>query len=218
MSQTATDSTQVKLRKGGELTITEDGQRTVVAKYDEKTGHLAFTTQKYSETFYNACVSCIGSVGDGKEVSGKTIRSIGVGDEKPKPLAKDAPKRPKLGPLGDSAEEVVQWYLDYDLPQAIIRYGIYVDEKGNPIRKKVRRVFENIVDNREVPDMDIVARKDSPNSQVKSPVVAEREAIEVKDGIIARRGTALTYTPSEVVGGWQPDDDENYQNAGGDEE
>jgi len=49
--------------------------------------------------------------------------------------------------------------------------------------------------------------KEGPKTVTKAPVTIEGEWIEDKKGIIARRATRLTFTPNEVVGGWQPDDD-----------
>ena len=51
--------TQLKLRKNGDLTITEEGQKTLIAHYDRTTGFLEFTTRKNSVEYYNAAVTCI---------------------------------------------------------------------------------------------------------------------------------------------------------------
>lgn len=201
------DSNQLKLRKNGDLTIVEDGQKTTVAHYERTTGRLEFVTKKHSVEFYNQATACIGTVSDGQEPSGLVIRSIGIkGDAAPK-VAANAPKRPKLGAEGDAAEDFVKWMLEYDLPQAIVRYGIYCDETGQPIRKKVRRVVSSTVDAREFDDDQIEPVKEGPRTTAKAPVFRENDVVTVDDAIIARRATRMTYTPSEVVGGYQPDDD-----------
>ena len=207
MSDSATDTLKVVLKRSGDLTIKEDGQDTIIAHYEQKSGYLEFTTKENSVRFYNQVTTRLGTVSNGTLPSTNVIRSIGIKGER-RPDMANAPKRPRMGPLGDAGEEVVQWYLTYDLPQAIVRYGIYCDDKGQPIKKKVRRVLESTSDLREShTDDEIDAVKDGPGTKSKAPVKRERELIEKDDGIIARRATALTFVPQEVVGGWQPDDD-----------
>ena len=209
---------QVRLRKTGELYIIEEGKQVVIARYDRKSGFLEFETKEYSSKYYNQCCARIGTVNKGTEESGFIIRSFGVKGTLPTDVAK-APKRPKLGPLGDSAEEVVGWFLKYDLPQAIIRYGIYCDPEGNPIRRNVRRIFETTQDNREIEQENLEWKKTGGKSQERNPISVQREYADLKDQIIARRATALTFIPAEVIGGFQPDEDleaSNVQSQEGD--
>lgn len=216
--QSEAEKAKVILRKNGDLTIIDsEGKDHAVANYNEKTGHLEFASKEESVKYYNQVVARIGTEGKGTEISGRTIRSFGVKGEKRADL-KTVPKRPKMGPLGDSAEDIVAWFLAYDLPQAIVRYGLYLDDNGQPVRKKVRRVLENTVDNRELDDVDLQAVKDGRSSTVKAPVNREYGVVEKSDGYIARRATALTFTPSEVVGGWQPDQEFEDAQVGGEDE
>jgi hypothetical protein len=208
MSATETDSDKVVLKRSGDLTIKEEGQDVVIAHYDKNKGHLEFVSKEANAKYYNQVTARIGTVSNGTQPSNMVIRSIAVKGEQAADL-KNAPKRPKLGPLGDAAEDVVQWYLSYDMPQAIVRYGLFCDENGKPIRKAVKRVLENTVDQRDLDDEDIEPTKDGRSSKVKAPVARQREVIEMKDAYIARRATALTFIPQEVVGGFVPDDD-NY--------
>lgn len=201
------DSTKVRMKASGDLVIRVDGKEVPVAHYSKETATLEFTTRDYSVRYHEQCTARVGTVSNGTQPSGNVIRNIRVrGDDSKAPTV----KRPKMGPEGDAAEDIVQYYLDNDLPQAIVRYGIYVDGKGVPIRKKVRRLIKNTVDNRNLLDEDLQAVKEGPKSVTKAPVSIEPEWVEEPKGIIARRATRLTYTPSEVVGGWQPDDD--YEN------
>jgi hypothetical protein len=205
MSTEELDSTKVRLKSSGDLVIRVDGKEVVIAHYTKETGTLEFTTMQNSVLYGQACAMKIGTVSQGKDVSGNVIRNIRVkGDA----VATPKTKRPKMGPEGDSAEDIVQWYLDNDMPQAIVRYGIYTDNKGEIIRKHVKRIVKNTVDNRNLLDEDIQAVKDSPKSVTKSPVSIEGEIVEDKKGIIARRATRLTFIPAEVVGGWVPEDDD----------
>lgn len=206
MSESEIEQAKVKLRANGDLTISEDGTAVIIAHYDKKTGILEFTTKEHSVKLYNQVVARIGSVSGGTQPSGNVIRSICVKGEKAV-ADKAAPKRPKLGPLGDAAEDIVQWYLDYNMPEAIIRYGIYTDERGEPIRKNVRRKLLELVDKRDDESDETRLPKAKGQSVDNGPVRMEGEFQYLDKAYIARRATALTFTPNEVVGGFQPDDD-----------
>lgn len=207
---------KVKLRKDGTLVQNQDGAEVAVAHYNRTSGHLEFSTKENSVKLYQQVTSRIGSVSGGTQTSGLVIRSIGVkGQAK---VSGKLPPKPKMGRAGDAGEEIVQWYLDNDMPQAIVRYGIYTDANGKPVRKNVRRVMDVTQDNRELDDEDIEQVRDGRNTKTKAPVSRRSEVIEEKNAIIARRATPLTFTPQEVVGGWQPDDDFEEQPIGvGDE-
>lgn len=212
-NETELDSTKVRMKSSGDLVIRVDGKEVVIAHYTQPTGLLEFTTKENSVRYGQASTARIGSVSNGTEVSGNVIRNIRVkGDEVVVPKT----KRPKMGPEGDAAEDIVQWYIDNDLPQAITRYGIYVDDKGQPVRKDVRRLVKNTVDNRNLLDEDLPAVRDGAKSVTKAAVTIEPELIEEKKAIIARRATRLTFTPNEVVGGFQPDDDYDESQGGTD--
>ena len=204
--QTEAEKARVKLRTNGDLTILEDDKPTIIGHYDRKTGTLEFISRKYKETLYNQVVDRIGTTNNGTEPSNLIIRNITVKGEG-STLAKNAPKRPKMGPLGDSALDVVEWYLTYDLAQAITRYGIYCDDKGNPIRKNCRRKYNNIVDSRDLDDRQLQAFKVGADSEVKGPVMGEAVVEDFPNAVIAKRATQGTFTPNEVTGGFQPDDD-----------
>lgn len=197
---------QVRMKSNGDLIQRVDGTEILVAHYDRTSGHLEFTSKENSVKLYNQCVSKISTVSKGTQPSGLTIKTIGVkGAPAPK---KGLPKRPALGPLGDAAEDIVSYYLENDPAQAIIRYGIYTDSKGQMIRRPVRRVVETINDDRAThEDADLPWIQTGPKTQEKGPVNKTAEVIQEKSGIIARRATALTFTPQEVVGGFQPEED-----------
>ena len=199
---------QVRLKKTGDLVQRIDGTEVVVAHYDRASGHLEFATKEASVKLYQQVTARIGTVNQGKEPSGLIIRSFGVKGEARSDVA-HAPRRPKLGPLGDASEDVVEWYLKYDMPQAIIRYGIFTDKDGNPIRRPVRRVLESTVDARDEAEDDQLPwiKKGGKGTQEKTPVYREQEVVNKPDGIIARRATQLTFAPNEVVGGFSADDD-----------
>jgi hypothetical protein len=206
---------KVRLKKDGTLVQRIDGTEQIIARYDKPSGRLEFETKEYSVKLYQQVTARIGTVANGTQQSGNAIRSIGVkGDAKP---AANIPKRPRFGPLGDATPEVVEWYFEHNLPEAIIRYGVYIDSSGKPIRKSVRRVIEATVDRRDQTDDDLPWVKTGNKTQDKSPVAREHELVTEKNAIVARRSTHMTFTPQEVVGGFQVEDDVTSEYNGGDE-
>ena len=204
-TETELTEAQVRLKKNGDLVQRIDGSEVVVAHYDRTTGHLEFTTKEHSVKLYQQVTARIGTVAKGTEQSGLTIKSLGVKGQ----TVTESPrtKRPKMGELGDATPEVVEWYFDNNLPEFIIRYGVFTDSKGNPIRRDVRRVVESTVDNREMEDDSMPWVKTGAKTRDKSPIARTAELVTEKKAIIARRATHMTFTPQEVVGGFSVDSD-----------
>lgn len=220
------ESQQVRLKKSGDLVQRIDGTEIVVAHYDRATGHLEFATKDASVKLYQQVTARVGSTNKGTEASGLVIRTIGIkGEARPT----DAGKRPKMGPEGDGNPVFVHHMVTKELAEAIIRYKIYTDAKGAPIRKRVRRVIEETIDRRETHADDRIPWEDTgAKSREKLPVSRSNRVIEVRNAIIAGRPTRYEddpdvldelgvdklealFSPSEVVGGWQPDDE--WENA-----
>ncbi len=211
--ETELTASQVRLKKNGDLVQRIEGAEVLVAHYDQSNGRLEFTTKANAEKLYNQVTARIGTVSKGTESSGLTIKSIGVkGDPIP---SGNLPKKPRMGELGDATPEGVEWYFEHNLSEAIIRYGVFTDANGKPIRKNVRRIVESTIDQRDTPDDDIEWVKTGNKTRDKSPVSRTQELITEKNAIIARRATHMTFTPNEVVGGFVVDED--GQPDGGDE-
>jgi hypothetical protein len=216
---------KIRLKKDGTLVQKQDGNDVVIATYDKASGHLEFETAEFSRKYYNQVAARIGTVQNGTQPSGNVIRTMGLKGQ-PKP-SKAGPKRPKAGPEGDGDPVVVNFYVTTPERklEAIVRYGIYTDKEGNFIRKKVRRVVETRNDYRHLEDDQIPYTRTGPRTQDKSPVSIGHKVVEVRNGIIARRGTRheddpevldrlgvdkleALFTPQEVVGGFAVDDED----------
>lgn len=212
-------TSKVVLRKDGSLVLPKaDGDKDlVVARYNKATGNLEFATREFSTKYYAQVVSRIGSVAKGTQPSGNQIRTISIEGGAPHKIEKDAPPRPRMSKLGDCTPAVVEWFFRYDLPQAIIRYGVYTDADGNPVRAKCRRIVKAIVDRRDLDDRDLTPQRSGPKSEIKGPIAEESELIEQSDGIVARRPTVLTFTPKEVVGGFDTGEDDMLETVEGEE-
>lgn len=213
----ALEAKKVRLRQNGDLFLRADGKDTIVAHFDSKTGNLEFVSKDASTKYYNQVVARLGTVNQGKDVSNLTIRSVTIKGDAPINL-KNAPKRPKLGVEGDAAYDFVKWCLDYAPAEFNARYGPYLDDKGNYVRKAAHRIVEYTVDRRnshEASQLEAVPDGLGPSSKVKAFVTREREMLQNERAIIARRGThqgpngesPITFTPQEVIGGWTPDDE-----------
>jgi hypothetical protein len=197
----------VKLLKNGDLTIEEEGNKIVVAHYNRASGHLEWATREYSVKLYQQACSVIGTINKGKEESGLVIRTISIkGETKGAPKA--LPDELQGKPSGDSDYEVVKWYLDNDPQQAVHRYGIYLDDKGEFIRRDAKREVNETIDARDVDDDNLPWVQEGSKTQSRTPIRQARRVITAKKAIIARRGTnegpdgeePLTFTPNEVVG------------------
>lgn len=209
---------KVELSKNGDLTQTQDGKKVVVAHYEKSSGYLEFATKEASAKLYQQVIARLGTVNKGRDVSTNIVRSFGVKGEKRVDLSA-IPKRPKMGPLGDCTNEVVEWYFEHNLPEAIIRYGVYTDQNGKPIKRNVQRKSMETIDQRGLEDSDIETVKNGKTFS-KSPIRQQGYIDQFDNQIIARRSTHMTFTPQEVRGGF---DHEDYQpehsplSEGGDE-
>ena len=208
------ETQRVRLKSNGDIVHGSGTNEILVAHYDRTSGRLEFTTRKHSIDFYTQCTSRIGSTNKGTESSNLVIRSVGVKGE---PVAdlKKIPKRPQMGPHGDAGEETVAWFLEYNLPEAIVRYGIYTDADGRPIKRRVKRLVVETVDLRASHEDKHLEWHNVGEGQEKAPVMNEGYYIEKDSAIIARRATPLTFMPQEVVGGWKPAEDWEETTVGG---
>lgn len=204
---------KILMKSDGTLYYSEAGTQVPVAKFDRASGNLEFESKDFAEKFYNQVTTKLGTVSKGTVDSGIKIKAFSVKGDK-REVVKNAPKRPKLGVLGDAAEDVVQWYLDYAPTEAVVRYGIYTDEAGKPIRREVQRRVISTVDMRDShDDSSLEWVPDGNKSKSKAPVAQQAEFQRLKNQVIARRATQLTFTPAEVVGGFDVDDAAGEENT-----
>ena len=203
----------VKFLKNGDLTQLIEDKPVVVAHYDRKTRHLEFVNEDFQRKLMRQVTAAIGTINKGTQSSGLIIETIGLkGVERDKPAGK-VPPRPRKGPLGDQTPEVVEWYFKYYPKEAYARYGVFLDENGEPQRRKVKRLFKTIVDDRNG-EHGLMEENEEKGRQVgkgkweRGPVAEIKEAEILEDQIIARRATHMTYTPNEVVGGFDTGEDE----------
>lgn len=221
--ETATDA--VSFRSTGDLFQEIEGVPTKVAFFDKTTGHLEFENADPSAKLMRKVTAAIGTVDNGKRPSGLTIKTMGIkGQERDKPTGKVPPK-PKRDPLyGDQTPKLVEWYFKYYPREAYLRYGVFLDDKGEPIRRAVKRKTTEIVDDRSG-DIGLEKQNDGKGVQVgpkkweNGPIGQVATMEKSDDQIIARRATHMTYAPNEVVGGfdWEDEDDGIEEEDGGGE-
>lgn len=212
----------ILFKKSGELTLDIEGTKTVIGHFDRKTKRLEFESAEYSTKYLRQVTAAIGTINKGTQSSGLTIDSMGIkGQERDNP--KSVPPRPKRDPnFGDQTPALVEWYFKYYPREAYIRYGVFLGENGEPMRRTVKRKTTETVDDRDG-QFGIQGQNDGKGAQVGpkrwegGPIgqVVTQETVEHQ--IIARRATHMTYAPSEVVGGFEHAD-ENDDNSATDRE
>jgi hypothetical protein len=217
-------TTPVLFKKNGELSIDIEGTKTLIATYDRKAKRLEFESAEYSTKYIRQVTAAIGTVNKGTQSSGLTIDSMGIkGQERDKPVGKVPPK-PKRDPnFGDQTPALVEWYFKFYPREAYIRYGVFLDEDGEPMRRTVKRKVTETLDDRDGA-YGITGQNDGKGAQVGpkrwegGPIgqVVTQETVEGQ--IIARRATHMTYAPSEVVGGFEHADENDDGNETTDRE
>lgn len=215
-------SATVVLRKNGDIIQDQEGAKVVVAHFDHATGRLEFANPQVAQKLKVQILSVIGTIEKGTKPSGLIVKSMGLKGVKAD-APKNVPPKPRRHPmLGDQTPELVEWYFEYYPQEAYIRYGVFLDAKGNPIRKNVRRRVTELVDDR-AGDQGLEAMNDGKGQQVgkgrweKSAVASVTTEEYLKNQIIARRATCMTFQPNEVIGGFSVGDDEE-QHDGADED
>lgn len=205
----------VKLMKNGDITQDIDGQKTVVAHYDRKTRHLEFATMEGANKLTRLVTAAIGTVAKGTQSSGLTIETMSVkGQERDKPAGKVPPRPRRDANLGDQTPDLVSWYFKYYPHEAYIRYGVFLDDDGEPRRARVKRLTKEIVDDREG-NRGLAEQNEGRGAQVgpktfEGGPIQQMAELEFKDDqIIARRATHMTFQPHEVVGGFDTGEDES---------
>lgn len=220
----------VTLLKNGDIVQEIEGANQIVAKFNRTTGHLEFASQHAANKLKGKILSAIGTINKGKDSSGLIVKTMALKGA-PRDTPKNVPAKPRRHPmLGDTTPELVEWYFEYYPQEAYIRYGVFLDAKGNPIRKNVRRKLTETIDDRTgeyglEEQNEGKGQKVGKNKWEKSAIAITVTEENLKNQIIARRATCITFQPNEVIGGFSVGDeeeahegaDEDQQQEGGDE-
>ena len=221
MSELLSNALPIVLAKNGDLIEVnkEAGTKTIVAHYDRKTGDLEYASAAIAKSLQRGIAFAVGTINKGTTPSGLAIKTIGVKGQPRDDLSK-APPRPKTSPLlGDQTEELVKWYFAWAPQEAYVRYGVFLDASGQPVRRKVLRKWKEFIDDRADGLYGLEDENEGKGMQIgkgkwEHGPVAERTSWEVLDNqIIAKRATCMTYHPNEVVGGFDASDDSDEQAA-----
>jgi len=160
------------------------GQPVKLAQYDEEEGVLTYENEEARVKFAAKVVNLVEFTDEGKTATGDPIKRMtvkGRAEDKISPKEPPCPKPTKM--LGDKSKPVVEWWFRWRPQEAYVRYGVQLDEGGEPIRVHGKR--RNMI-------------------QRENPVTGLREyteqIYEKEDGFLALRGTHLTFTKEEVVG------------------
>lgn len=220
-----TKTSVITFQKNGDLTFEHEGADVVVAHFDSETGHLEYEKAQPNQKLQRQVTAAIGTIEQGMKPSGLVIKSMGVKGQKIDKFAGKIPPKPKRDKMfGDQTPAIVEWYFKYYPQEAYIRYGVFLDQNGEPQRRTVKRKMTEIVDDRSG-DIGLERQNDGKGVQVgakkwENGPIGQVASIEQLDNqIVARRGTHMTFTPKEVVGGFAySGDDDGEEHDEGDEE
>ena len=213
------EESKIRLKRDGHLVQVIEGTEVPVAFYDKKTGYLEYESQKIAmdkdlPRKITARITMTKGEGTAVHPSENVIRNVGVkGQARPDP--KKLPPKPKKGPLGDAAYDIAKWYFDNDPTQAKILYKCVLDANGDFVRKHAKRVVVTMIDERDQDGASLGRTQEGKASFTTGPVSRVGDIYENQHAIIAYREThpgpdgepPMTFTPQEVVGGFQPDDE-----------
>ena len=219
MSEQLSNAHPIVLKKNGDLILVDKqaDTKTKIAYFNRATGDLEYETGNIAKAHARGCAFAIGTINNGKTISGLVIKTIGVKGEKRDDLSK-APTKPKKDPLlGDQTPDLVKWYFAWSPIEAIRRYQVYLDASGEMVRRKVRRKWTEFIDDRIEGLYQLAEANDGKGQQIakgkwEGGEVAQVRSMEVLENqIIAKRATCMTYHPNEVVGGFDASDDSDEQ-------
>ena len=138
----ATATPEFELLEDGRIVNNRRGKQTLLATYDQDTGHIEYESKEISAKHGQRISVLIGTIGDGRQVSERKIKEISIKGEKRdvvKPNTPPAPKRNKL--LGEDDPIWNAWELKYKPQQFYARFGVLVDNEGEPRRATVKRMI-----------------------------------------------------------------------------
>ncbi len=167
----------------GEIYNNKKGKSTLLATFDSETGRLEFVDLKSDRYYREQIIRCITEDTEGV-ASGNKVSSYAIKGESEDDIKKNEPAKPKgTKQLGDKTPEVVEWYFKWRPKEAYIRYGVQLDENGKPVRKHCKR-----------------RERRMGEDPVTGKVELVDHIVENENGIIATRGTHMTFLKEEVVG------------------
>jgi hypothetical protein len=209
MINTKPSAAPITLSESGQLFQNTDGEKVLVATYDAKTGHLEYESLEVSKTLKRGIAFAIGTINKGKSASGLSIKTMSVkGQERDVPSGNIPPRPKKDRMLGDNTPAIVEYDFRYFPRQAYINYEVFLDSSGEPVRRNVRRLVTRLLDDRDDSQgFSQENRQTGKGRWEKGAVMEEKEFIFKDNQIIARRATHMTFTPNEVVGGFDASDD-----------
>jgi hypothetical protein len=188
MSAETTAKPAFELLDNGDVVQNKKGKATVLANYDSEVGHLEFTSESADANFRPHVSRAILEDSDGV-TTGNRIASYGIKGREADEIRKNEPPKPKQNWLGDKTPAIVEWYFKWRPQEAYARYGVKL-KNGVPVTAHCKRKEQGLGENETTGLVEMI---DKP--------------IEQKEGIIATRGTHMTFTKEEIVGASSSDVD-----------
>ena len=211
----------VTFLSNGDLVQTIEGADVKKAHYDRETGSLEYETEEAAVRLSRQILSAIGTIDKGTKTSGFVVKSVGIKGRPVDKPGRNIPPKPPFNPqYGEVDPPRVDWYFSHFPQQAYVKYLVFLDEKGEPIRRTVKRRLTELVDDREG-KIGLAESSEGgkgtrvgPKSWEAGPIVEQHMEETFEDQIIARRPTPwkrgakfVLFSPLEVVGGFSTGDD-----------
>ena len=198
----ATATPEFELLEDGRIVNNRRGKQTLLATYDQDTGHIEYESKEISAKHGQRISVLIGTIGDGRQVSERKIKEISIKGEKRdvvKPNTPPAPKRNKL--LGEDDPIWNAWELKYKPQQFYARFGVLVDNEGEPRRATVKRMIPVIRDDRNTADDNNLEKiQQGAKTWSTGAINYEMQVVTLDNQLIGSRKCSLVFTKDEMVG------------------
>lgn len=194
---------QFELREDGEIHLNRKGQSQLLAKYDEERGIVTFESFGIDQKYRTQICRAIMENWESGELTGNAIKAYAIAGrpvDNVRPGEPLPPKKDKM--MGDKTDAYVKWLFKWRPQAAYARYGVFLDSNGEPITAPCVRTEQGLLAAPMGTQPTVVMGTGSE--------VLARKTIEVEDGIIAMRGTCMTFTKQEMAGG-AGDEDEDQE-------
>lgn len=156
-----------------------------IAVFDFEDGNLEFENATIDKLHRSKVVLAIGEDAETGIQTGNKIKSFSIKGRERDVQKKNEPVKPfGTKQFGDKTKAVVEWYFKWRPQEAYARYGVVLDDQGNPVIVHGKRKEQVI---RENPATGLVE--------------LETFFVEKEDGMLATRATHMTFLKDEVVGG-----------------
>jgi len=198
----ATAAPEFELLDDGKIVNNRRGKQTLLATYDQETGHLQYESKEISAKHGQRISVLIGTIGDGRQISERKIKEISIKGQKRDEVKANTPPPPKRNKLlGEDDEAFNKWELKYKPQQFYARFGVLLDQYGEPRRATVKRLIPIIRDDRNTADDNNLEKiQQGAKTWSTGAINYEMHVVTLDDQLIGTRKCSIVFTQDEIVG------------------